>query len=489
VTGRRAPVVPHGPFVTASPRSAAAVHKAGNPYALGCVKRNRCRLDATAPNAFVSEIGSKHCKLLFSALLVAMLLLAWPSNGAFAQDLLPQTREQSPCQSAWTTAGSLLKGDARPGTERAQPAPFRGLCFSAVLAAEIEYVDPEGPGGFANRDPRFISTSNRAGRIGIDKVTLDMYSHIRPWLLWRLELRAEENRAFVDRVGLEALPIRKQHALTRLIVGRDRPLAQSGSRRVETYSPAGSLFWQGREWHAGIDQRFYLGAFELRALGSIASQRDLTEQPMGEDPALPSIAFGSSGSLEDAQLEYGGLISASAFGVTLGAFGFAGSLHDNTGPERLLQTFDNYPLLGDVHSRESHWYGGRLGFDNYGAHFFAEAIQQRMGNVKRRTAEMGVSYTFKFGIAGQSMEVEPFARYGQLTITNLPEVWEIPQSWDREQWVLAALLRPLRQVELKIEYLILRERAGQSAEGQTRVDDNQLLVQLLLRGEYGGLRL
>ena len=81
------------------------------------------------------------------------------------------------------------------------------------------------------------------------------------------------------------------------------------------------------------------------------------------------------------------------------------------------------------------------------------------------------------------IELEPFVRYGQITTTNLPESFLIPESWDREQYVTALLVRPGSALELKVEYLFLRERSGESADGQAGVRDDQLVVQLRMAVE------
>jgi hypothetical protein len=249
-------------------------------------------------------------------------------------------------------------------------------------------------------------------------------------------------------------------------------------RRVETWSPLGAVFWRGREWHAGSHVRIAVGDVMLDAIGSVAMQRDLGDEAMGEDAAMPTIAFASGAPGQGAAAEVGGLIGVSAHGTHAAVFGFRGRLLDSTGPHR-LQDLDAYDAIGgDVDSRRNWWVGGRAGFDRDGAHAFGEGIYHRVGLLDRRGFELGASYAFAFELAGEPMQIEPFVRYGQITTTNLPEVYLQPETWDREQWLFALLLRPLGEVTVKLEYLWLLERTGDA-----EVDDNQVLVHLRVESE------
>ena len=362
------------------------------------------------------------------------------------------------------------------GAARAQPAD------SELLAtAEIELVDVSGAGGFSNREPGLIQPRRRAAYVDLDKATLDARFAVTPRLAARLEFRADRTSARIDRVYLDGTVIDSAEVRLTAQLGHQKPMEVPPERRVETYSPLGGLFWRGREWHAGVDAQRRQGIVTFRAIASLAMQRPLGDQAMGEDQGLPSIAFVDTEPLEGSEVEVGGLVGAAAFGAHVDVFGFRGALLDNQGPERLAQTFpDDYELLGDPGNRTSRWLGARAWYDDHGIHALAEAITQRLGLIHRRGFELGASYVVPIRARNHVVELEPFARYGQITTKNLPETFLIPESWDREQVVVAALVRPAAALEIKVEYLILRERAGRSAEGQTAVRDNQLLVQLRL---------
>jgi hypothetical protein len=209
-------------------------------------------------------------------------------------------------------------------------------------------------------------------------------------------------------------------------------------------------------------------------------QRPLGDEPMGEDPNMPSIAFVDTAVLEDTVLEVGGLVGVGAYGAHAAVFGFRGALLDNQGTERLQETFpDDYTdEFFDIEDRTSRWLGARAWYDAHGVRALAEAITQRLGEVRRRGFEIGASYTLALTTGDRRIELEPFLRYGQITTTNLPETFLIPESWDREQYVTALLVRPAPALEVKLEYLFLRERTGESAEGVRGVGDDQLLIQL-----------
>ena len=355
--------------------------------------------------------------------------------------------------------------------------------LSLGLRAELEYVDVEGPGGFSNRDANRIAPSQRAPYVDLDKATVDFLAGLRPWLSSRLELRGDSDSARFDRAYLTATPLDIDEARIDLELGRQKPAQRPPPRKLETWSPQGAVFWRGREWHAAADARYRLGPVDVRLVPSAAMQRELDDESMGEDPSLPTTAFGDSEVEEDATLEVGGLVGVGAYGASVAGFAFVGKLLDNSGPDRLTRTFDDYALLGDTGDRTSRWYGARAAFDRFGIYVFGEAIFQQLGLIDRNASEVGVSYTVGFDIHREHVEVEPMVRYGQISTTNLPEVFDVPESWDRQQWVYAVLIRPLESLELKFEYLALDERAGTSAEGETKVDDDQVLVQLRFETE------
>ncbi len=357
------------------------------------------------------------------------------------------------------------------------------------LRGELELVNVEGPGGFRNRDTLRVAPRRRAAYVDIDKITLDVFTRLWPWLLTRVEFRADTERARIDRAYVELTPWDEDLGRLRFQIGRERPMIRPPNRPTETMSPPHSVFWRGRSWHLGSDFRLNLGPVELRAVAAAAFTRQLGSEAMAEDPNLPTIAFDTYEPGEDATFEGQALIGVSAFGAHVEAFGAIGELLDSEdGPRSLNRTFDDYALLGDVDDRTSAFYGVRAFFDEYGIYAFGEVVFQNLGLLFRRAWEIGGSYTIRFDIDGHFFEIEPFVRYGSLVLTNLPEQFFVPQSWDREQIVIALLLRPLSQVEIKLEYIFLEERAGVSAEGLTGVADNQFLLQLRLTTDLGVLQ-
>jgi hypothetical protein len=370
-----------------------------------------------------------------------------------------------------TEDGMSMLGRRAVGVGRSYPY------LSAGLRVELEYLDVEGDGGFANRPTSVIAPRQRAPVVDIDKATLDLRSHLRPWLDARVELRTDATSARIDRLYLEG---RAWDDRIRVELGRQKPMQRS-DLRTETYSPIQAAFWKGREVHVGADVGLPVGPAQLRFIPSVAMQRSLGDEPMGEDTNLPTTAFVDAAPDEDAELELGGLVGAEAYGVSAAAFGFRGKLLDNQGPDRLKRTFDAYPLLGDPADRTNLWYGARAQYDGYGVAVAYEQIWHQLGNIRRTGFDASLAYAYRFELFDQPMIVAPFVRFGTLTITNLPEQFEVPESWDREQRVAALAFQPIDQVTLRVEYLMLRERAGMSSEGTDSVADDQLLVQIALQ--------
>jgi len=356
--------------------------------------------------------------------------------------------------------------------------------------AEIEYVDVEGPGGFSNREPGLIKPSRRSPAVDIDKVAVDVGVRLEEGVRAHAELRADRDGGRIDRLYVDALVADRPEYQVLVQAGRQKPIERPPDRRVETYSPLGSLFWRGREWHAGATVLAHLGQVDITAIASLAMQRDLGDQTMGEDPNLPTIAFVDTKPGEGAAVEVGGLLGASGRGAGVAAFGFRGRLLDNAGPDRLQRTFlDDYRTLAGepppsgpdpIDDRTSIWYGARATYQAHGVFALAEGIGQRMGLLRRRGFEVGASYTVKTCMFGRRLEVEPFLRYGQITTTNLPARPLIPESWDRQQIVPALLVRPSTRVEVKVEYLFLLENSAQARGDELQLDDDELLVQVRL---------
>lgn len=85
-------------------------------------------------------------------------------------------------------------------------------------------------------------------------------------------------------------------------------------------------------------------------------------------------------------------------------------------------------------------------------------------------------------IAGRYFRsLEPVVRYGALDV-NLDPTPELPGLWDRRELLLGLVVEVTSEVFFRIEYLFNGEKtgAGASEPGPSRVDNDQLLVELLL---------
>ncbi len=387
----------------------------------------------------------------------------------------------------WRMVFAMLGVLCAAGTTSAQeldpePSPSE-KALQLFGLAELEFVDVEGAGGFANQDGGLVQPQRRAATVDIDKVCFDAFWQLDRRVRARAELRADALATRIDRIYLEAIALDRLGWQIRLEAGRQKPMERPDDRHVETWSPQGSLFWRGREWHLGGEAHFRGQKIDVDAVASLAMQRDLGDQVMGEDLGLPSIAFINGAPRQGAAVEAGGLLGVGKQGAHAAVFGFRGRLLDNDGPDRLDRTFPDYDLLGDVGDRTNLWFGGRAGYSGHGAFAFAEAIGQRMGLVRRRAFELGGSYTVPLRVRGRRVELEPFLRYGLVAVTNLPAIPLVPESWDRQQVVAALLVRPAPSVEVKVEYIFLLENTSQESGMELAMDDDQLLIQLRLTRE------
>ena len=360
-------------------------------------------------------------------------------------------------------------------TEPTLPSPPPMKRIDLGLELWLLYSDVDGPGGFSNREADPIRPVSRAPSLTIERALLNVVGHATPWLHARMRLRASDGRAYVDRgyVQAEAIP-----DMFSLQLGLNKPLQQV-ERRTFTYSTLQTVFWRNIQYHLAADFR-WPGVVEARLKPSVAFQRPLRDDFPSQDEAFGMISFGDADMGESNPLEYGGLASLSAFGATVAGFGFMGKLSDNEDVLYLQRIFTNYELAGDPNSRTSRWYGGRAEFERWGVFLHGERIWARQGLVDRVAFQAAASYTLKLPFAEHRPEIEPIVRYSEVAITNFPEEYAIPQTWDRSQWLFGALIRPIPMVELKVERILLGERAGVSREGKTKVDNDEWAALLQL---------
>ncbi len=342
-----------------------------------------------------------------------------------------------------------------------------------TVGAQLMYLDVDGPGGFSNRDADTIRPTTRSPYVELDRATFDARGHITPWMHARIRLRGDDNGARIDRAYLQAEPIGK---LLMLRGGYDLPL-QRVDRRTNTWGPLGGAFWRGQQYTLGAMLRLD-DAVYLRVAPSVQFQRPLGDDYPTNDEALPALTFIDANPGESNPLEAGGLAMVGAFGASVGGFGFVGELRDNEDVLFLQRLFPTYELAGDPDSRTSRWYGGRFVFDRFGIWVHAEKIWAVQGLLQREGHEVTASYTQRFEVSGQHIELEPIARYSVLDIKNFPAEYQVPETWDREQLLFGMLIRPHRFIELKVERVLQGERAGTSREGKTSVENDELLVML-----------
>src|SRR5689334_1600649 len=85
-----------------------------------------------------------------------------------------------------------------------EPAPSEKALRLFGLA-ELEFVDVEGAGGFANQDGGLVQPQRRAATVDIDKVCFDAFWQLDRRVRARAELRADALATRIDRIYLEAI--------------------------------------------------------------------------------------------------------------------------------------------------------------------------------------------------------------------------------------------------------------------------------------------
>jgi hypothetical protein len=343
---------------------------------------------------------------------------------------------------------------------------------------ELEFLDVEGKGGFANMDIGTLRADNRSAHVDLDKFVVAPVLGFRDLLTFMVEVRGDDGAAYIDRAfgrskWFDLVETCRGNLQLRAELGKNHPFVRP-ERRTEAYPLIGTAFWKAREYHANVEMRFDGGELTAIVGTSVSQKRPLSIEEPGEDRSFSMLVLDDHDTVVGTNLAYGGKLGLGAYGANLLGFAFSGKLMDNHDTQFLDQNLFAYRMLGDRTDDTFYWYGGRFTFDRFGVHAIAEMIRAKDGLLPRNGWYVGLSYD-----AGPLLgldwlpRLEPIFRYNELDVEDLVANPEESESWDR-QMTVAGLLVGLTPIStFKLEYYLLDETTGGA-----QVKDNQLLVQL-----------
>ncbi|MEN8193840.1 MAG: hypothetical protein ABFS12_13545 [Bacteroidota bacterium] len=357
-----------------------------------------------------------------------------------------------------------------------------GIQFSGEV--ELEYINVEGQGGFANKDLTFQKVKTRSPHIRIDKAIFAPTIFYGENLTYKIELGYNDTKALVDK-HYARLKVPAINSLFEL--GKNRPMIKT-DRLTEGYPLVGTAFWKGREYHLTAKSEFPISEnFSLNGGLSAAMKRPLGTDDLAEDKSFKTIVYDDYDVKDGQTTEYGIMGGLEALGFYATGWYFMGELIDDFDWKiQLSQTLSDYDNLAaevgkPVNDMTHYWYGGRVGFDRWGLRARAEYINGQDGVLPRDGWYVEGSYIMDVSNFLPINSITALARYDELYVRNiLPRMGET-ESWDRQMATLALIADLNKYIFLKVEYYMLEEDMNTDENGLITNDevlDDQLLIQL-----------
>ena len=120
---------------------------------------------------------------------------------------------------------------------------FRGVDIELGGHVELEFVDVEGPGGFANQDLTVMKVKTRSPHVRIDEAVLEARVNYSENLQYVIEYRFDNNKAYVD---IHYVSLNVPSMNTRFEFGNNKPFV-APKRYTEGNPLIGTAYWKGRE--------------------------------------------------------------------------------------------------------------------------------------------------------------------------------------------------------------------------------------------------
>lgn len=383
-----------------------------------------------------------------------------------------------------------------------------GLDIELGGEVELEFVDVEGPGGFANKDLTFQKVKTRSPHMRIDKAVLATKINYSENLHYTIEFRFDDNGAKVDKHYAD---LTVPSLNTRFELGNNRPFVAT-KRYTEGYPLVGTAYWKGRELHVTSESTMELGVLKVNFGLSAAMKRAFDTDDVAEDKSFKMMVYGDYEPKDGQTWEYGFKAGAEIAGVLAEGWFYTGELMDDYDwKTSLSQSLNGYDALGDEEDKTHYWYGGRLTGEWGPVHTRGEYIYSKDGLLPREGAYVEVGLRLPENLTA-FMPVQSVSLYGRSGYMNMKDVplndgtdyqWAYlaePMSWSRNMNTLSAIFKLNENITVKAEYYILNEDTGgnikyytdanhttlasdgtttaYSDDSDTYVKDNQALVQI-----------
>ena len=351
---------------------------------------------------------------------------------------------------------------------------------------ELEFIDVEGAGGFANQDLTYQKVRNRSPHMRIDMAVLSARVNYSENLSYHIEFRFDDESAYVDK---QYARLNMPGMNTRFEMGKNRPFV-STKRQSEGYPLIGTAFWKGREAHINSETEIKLGENGKLIGGlSFAMKRPLGTDDAAEDKSFKMMVYDDYEPKNGQTFEYGVKAGVELAGLSALGWFFTGELIDDWDwKASLKQSLAPYSNMGDETDRTHYWMGGRAGYEIGGLNLVGEYIQAQDGLLTRDGAYGELSYSLNAPKFLKAQKLTFLGRQGYLNLKSKTNsagdelTWAYlseAMSWDRQMTTISAMLDINDNLTLKFEHYILDETTG--SDDQPSVEDDQSLMQINFR--------
>ncbi|MFT5206861.1 MAG: hypothetical protein ACI9CF_000602 [Candidatus Omnitrophota bacterium] len=403
-----------------------------------------------------------HFKRILTLAIVSTYMLILPASADEISILRDQMQVMQAEMQAMRIEMASLKG-LEPSQLIKGPQVFRtklpvqGIELGGEV--EIEIVDTEDD----------VATGEPEQHMQIDKVRLELEVQINEDMRFEADIDFADGGVDLDEYYFifQNLPLNST-----LQVGLDDRFFK-GPRGTERYPLAANAFWRDEElgllWEAEVNDVYI--AFSL-SQGLELDTRDIGEDDSTGD-AYALIHDDSRGAAYNGFHEFSGGLGyefdlGEAGQLEILAWGLISKL-SNADKAFLTTSLNNYSSTDDDQTRIGLNFEYSIGSLGLAGQF----IDARDGDFDRYAWYLQPTFDFTLPVDWKyGTEQQLLFRYGQLMIDN-DATFNLPGTWDREEYTFALITQIAENMKLKTEYTIAEEETG-----ARDINNNELMLQL-----------
>ena len=357
---------------------------------------------------------------------------------------------------------------------------------------ELELINIEGTDN-NSYDQYLKKIDNRSPYAQIDKAVLDLKILYSKNTSYRINLRFNDDKAYVDK---NYLLFKKSNL--KFEIGKNKPKIAL-KRKSEVYPLIGTAFWRGREYHTDLEYK--LNNIDLKLGSTIALKRPLGYDYIAEDKSFDKnhiLVYDDYKPISGQTIEYGLRTNYTYGGLNICSWYYTGKLINDYDRVKILhsdfklyKTLENEEISSFDSNLDHYWFGGRVSVSVFDFECIGEYISSVDGFLKRDGFYVELKKEFILPITPNRKSIF-LLRTGGLKIDknreNFYPLLNDVFTWDRSLKTIALAHKLNKDINIKLEYYILNESTGDTKElalnenrrYQPNINDNHFLMQLEL---------